>query len=41
MIGYASGIAHKMFYSADWVTCLYAANCILVAIDLTLYFCYS
>ena len=38
IIGYASGIVHKLLYSQDWVIILYAANLIMVAIDLALYF---
>ncbi|MHB1035628.1 MAG: hypothetical protein ACYC35_11805 [Pirellulales bacterium] len=40
-VGYASGVIHKILYNCDWVTLLYAANMILVAIDLALYFWYS
>lgn len=38
--GYLSGLMHKMFYCFDWVTALYAANLIMVATDLSLYFRY-
>ena len=37
IIGYASGITHKLLYSQDWVIILYAANLIMVAVDLALY----
>jgi hypothetical protein len=39
-LGYACGIIHKLLYSLDWVTGLYALNLVLVATDLTLYFRY-
>ena len=39
-VGYLSGFIHKIFYSFDWITSLYAANMIMVAIDLALYFFY-
>jgi hypothetical protein len=39
-LGYASGIIHKLLYSFDWVTILYALNFILVVTDLFLYFKY-
>ena len=35
--GYLSGILHKWFFARDWVILLYAANCVMVAIDLALY----
>jgi len=38
MAGYASGIAHKMLFSRDWVIFLYALNLLLVGTDLMLYF---
>jgi hypothetical protein len=41
LIGYISGIFHKMFYSQDWVLILYLANLLMVAIDLSLYYYYS
>lgn len=38
LIGYFSGIIHKIFYSLDYVIILYILNLCLVAIDTTLYF---
>ena len=38
--GYASGVAHKVFYSFDWVLWLYVLNMAMVSIDLALYFKY-
>ena len=38
MLGYASGITHKIIYNPDWVTALYAINLVMVAIDMGLYF---
>jgi hypothetical protein len=40
IIGYASGIIHKVVYSSDWVIALYAANLLLVGTDMALYFYY-
>jgi len=37
-IGYMSGCIHKLLYSLDWILILYAANMVMVAIDLVLYF---
>ena len=39
-VGYLSGLMHKVLYCFDWVTALYAANLIMVAMDLSLYFRY-
>jgi len=39
-LGYASGIAHKLLFSPDWVIILYIVNMVLVTVDLTLYFRY-
>jgi len=39
--GYASGIIHKILFSYDWVLALYAANLLLVGIDMGVYFYYS
>ena len=39
-LGYVCGVAHKVLYSFDWITALYAMNMILVAVDLLLYFRY-
>lgn len=41
IIGYISGLLHKIFFSLDAVIWLYAANLLLVGIDLWLYFYYS
>lgn len=38
LIGYASGILHKVFYSMDMVIWLYAFNGLLVLADMGLYF---
>jgi hypothetical protein len=40
-VGYLSGIIHKALYAFDWIILLYTANLIMVAVDLTLYCCYS
>ena len=40
MLGYASGIAHKLVNAPDWVTALYALNLVLVGVDLALYYRY-
>ncbi len=37
MVGYVSGILHKLFYAYDFVIFLYVINLIMVAIDLSLY----
>jgi hypothetical protein len=37
ILGYTSGIAHKLLFSRDWVIVLYAINLVMVAIDLMLY----
>jgi len=41
ILGYASGLVHKILYSMDWVLYLYALNLALVAADLFLYFRYK
>ena len=38
LVGYAAGIAHKLIYSRDGVIWLYAANAIMVIIDISLYY---
>lgn len=38
IIGYISGIFHKIFYNYDRVIYLYILNLIMVSIDLSLYF---
>ena len=40
MLGYASGLTHKIIYSKDLVLYLYAINLILVTVDLMIYFRY-
>ncbi|MBN1798407.1 MAG: hypothetical protein JW822_07510 [Spirochaetales bacterium] len=39
-LGYLSGITHKLIFTFDWVILLYILNCIMVGIDLFLYFRY-
>jgi len=39
-IGYLSGLVHKALFSMDWIIVLYAANLIMVMIDLMLYYRY-
>jgi tellurite resistance protein TehA-like permease len=39
-VGYMSGMVHKALYSFDWVIWLYAANLMMVATDLVLYYRY-
>ena len=41
ILGYASGMAHKLLYSRDWVILLYGLNLVMVAFDLALYFRFS
>jgi hypothetical protein len=38
--GYLSGLVHKALFSRDWIIILYAANLIMVFIDLMLYYRY-
>lgn len=38
--GYLFGVVHKVLYSFDLITVLYAINLIMVAVDLSLYFVY-
>jgi hypothetical protein len=40
IIGYASGIVHKVLHAFDWVTAIYALNLTMVAVDLALYYRY-
>lgn len=40
LIGYLSGILHKVIYAFDWIILLYLFNMTVVAIDLRLYFRY-
>lgn len=37
LIGYASGVMHKLMYNYDGVIYLYIANFVMVAIDILLY----
>ena len=38
MVGYVSGISHKILYSQDIVMVLYIINLVMVSIDTGLYF---
>lgn len=38
LIGYGSGILHKIFFSLDWVIFLYMLNGCMICIDIILYF---
>ncbi|HEX2946222.1 MAG TPA: hypothetical protein VHT96_09750 [Clostridia bacterium] len=38
VIGYISGIIHKLLYSRDWVVLLYALNALMVSVDIALYY---
>lgn len=38
LIGYLSGVAHKVLFNYDGVIFFYALNALLVAVDLSLYF---
>jgi len=38
VIGYISGIIHKLLYSRDWVVMLYALNALMVLVDIVLYY---
>lgn len=40
LVGYLSGILHKLLFSLNWVLALYALNFTFVAIDLVLYYRY-
>jgi len=40
IIGYLSGIVHKVLYNFDWVTVFYGVNAAMVAVDLFLYYRY-
>lgn len=40
MMGYASGIVHKLLYSYNWVIVLYALNLVMVGVDFVLYMRY-
>ena len=39
-LGYVSGILHKVLGNFDAVTALYAFNCLMVALDIALYYRY-
>ncbi|MDD3149234.1 MAG: hypothetical protein PHV68_00210 [Candidatus Gastranaerophilales bacterium] len=41
LLGYAFGMAHKLFYNYDVVIYLYALNGLLVLADMILYFRYK
>jgi hypothetical protein len=41
ILGYLSGVVHKLLYSRDWVIALYALNLVMVGIDMALYFRFS
>ncbi|HEX3019735.1 MAG TPA: hypothetical protein VHP36_05520 [Chitinispirillaceae bacterium] len=41
ILGYASGVVHKILFSRDWVIYLYLLNMAMVAIDMALYFRYT
>lgn len=38
MVGYGSGVLHKIYYNMDWVILFYLVNAFMVAIDMVLYF---
>ncbi len=38
LVGYVSGIIHKVFYSFDSLIYLYVLNALMVALDLGIYF---
>jgi len=38
LLGYCAGIIHKMLYSMDFVIYLYIINCIMVGVDIMLYY---
>lgn len=40
LLGYLSGILHKLIYSRDWIIFLYLFNCTVISVDLYLYFRY-
>ena len=41
IVGYSSGLIHKLLYSYDWITFLYILNLVMVSIDLALYYKYK
>ena len=40
IVGYTSGLLHKIFHSMDWIISLYALNLIMILTDLALYYRY-
>jgi hypothetical protein len=38
LLGYMAGILHKVLYNFDLVILLYGINCVMVSIDILLYF---
>jgi hypothetical protein len=38
VIGYLSGIIHKLLYNKDWVVLLYMLNLLMVSTDIALFF---
>lgn len=38
IIGYISGITHKLLYSRDWVVFLYILNLLMVTVDVLIYY---
>jgi len=38
LIGYCSGVFHKIFFNLDWVILLYVLNGCMICIDIILYF---
>jgi hypothetical protein len=38
LVGYGSGILHKIFYNMDWVILFYILNGLMVMVDMVLYF---
>ncbi|OGH97029.1 MAG: hypothetical protein A2039_06105 [Candidatus Melainabacteria bacterium GWA2_34_9] len=41
ILGYLFGIVHKILYNFDYVIFLYVFNCLMVLLDLILYFKYK
>ena len=37
-VGYISGITHKVLYNFDYVILLYVLNCLMVFVDIVLYY---
>ena len=38
LLGYLSGITHKLLYSRDWVLAFYVINAVMVLVDILLYY---